>query len=153
MSFRSCSKSKPCDAFRDTYDDLLLTKPDFLPFGELYEFMQYDDGGNILTINSDTLLEENTHYENGINIIGDGNSLGRGVTFPCLQTIYYCRVVKSPQEDTMWQHARMFGYDCNPKLMRIFLPVTYISTTSKKINIRYIQLTDILKIFFAIRKK
>ena len=123
---QSCEEQTVRDAFRDAYDDLLLTKPDLLPFGELYEFicqtLQDDDGVNILTINSDVLLEENTHYENGINIIVGGNSLGRGVTLPCLQTIYYCRVVKSPQADTMWQHARMFGYDRDPKLMRIFMP-------------------------------
>lgn len=51
-----------------------------------------------------------------------GNSLGRGVTFPQLQTIYYCRVAKSPQADTMWQHARMFGYDRESELMRVFMP-------------------------------
>lgn len=66
--------------------------------------------------------EENTQYDKGINILVGGNSLGRGVTFPQLQTIYYCRVAKSPQADTMWQHARMFGYDRNPDLMRVFMP-------------------------------
>ena len=39
-----------------------------------------------------------------------------------MQTIYYCRVAKSPQADTMWQHARMFGYDRDPDLMRVFMP-------------------------------
>lgn len=66
--------------------------------------------------------DENTQYEKGINIIVGGNSLGRGVTFPQLQTIYYCRVAKSPQADTMWQHARMFGYDRDPCLLRVFMP-------------------------------
>ena len=44
------------------------------------------------------------------------------MTFPQLQTIYYCRVAKSPQADTMWQHARMFGYDRDPCLLRVFMP-------------------------------
>lgn len=76
----------------------------------------------ILVLNSFSSYEENTQYESGINILIGGNSLGRGVTFPKLQTIYYCRVAKSPQADTMWQHARMFGYDRDPKLMRVFMP-------------------------------
>lgn len=80
------------------------------------------DKVNILVLNSLTSFEENTQYEQGINIIVGGNSLGRGVTFPQLQTIYYCRVAKSPQADTMWQHARMFGYDRDPDLLRVFMP-------------------------------
>lgn len=48
--------------------------------------------------------------------------MGRGVTFPQLQTIYYCRTAKNPQADTMWQHARMFGYDRDPNLLRVFMP-------------------------------
>lgn len=77
---------------------------------------------NILVINSFTSFDDNIQYESGINIIIGGNSLGRGVTFPQLQTIYYCRLAKNPQADTMWQHARMFGYDRDPELMRVFLP-------------------------------
>ncbi|MEG2505341.1 MAG: Z1 domain-containing protein, partial [Carnobacterium sp.] len=77
---------------------------------------------NVLVINSTACFDENVQYEQGINIIVGGNSLGRGVTFPMLQTIYYCRVAKNPQADTMWQHARMFGYDRDADLMRIFMP-------------------------------
>ena len=51
-------------------------------------------------LNSIVSYDENTQYEKGINVIVGGNSLGRGVTFPQLQTIYYCRVAKSPQADT-----------------------------------------------------
>lgn len=81
-----------------------------------------DDKINILVLNSTSSFEENTQYETGINILVGGNSLGRGVTFPQLQTIYYCRVAKSPQADTMWQHARMFGYDRDPDLLRVYMP-------------------------------
>ena len=73
-------------------------------------------------LNSFSSYEENSKYETGINVIVGGNSLGRGVTFPQLQTIYYCRVAKNPQADTMWQHARMFGYDRDPQLLRVFMP-------------------------------
>jgi hypothetical protein len=61
-------------------------------------------------------------FENGVNIIVGGNSLGRGVTFPNLQTTYYCRKSQSPQADTFWQHCRAFGYDREQGLIRLFLP-------------------------------
>ncbi len=61
-------------------------------------------------------------FSQGVNIVVGGNSLGRGVTFPVLQTVYYCRKAKTPQADTFWQHCRMFGYDRDPGLMRIYIP-------------------------------
>ena len=61
------------------------------------------------------------HYETGSNIIVGGNTLGRGVTFPKLHTIYYTRTSKKPQADTMWQHSRMFGYDRDPGLVRLYI--------------------------------
>lgn len=63
----------------------------------------------------------NTEYSSGCNFIVGGNTLGRGVTFPQLQTIYYTRTSKNPQADTMWQHSRMFGYDRDPGLMRVYI--------------------------------
>lgn len=113
------------DAFRTVYESLKATKPTILPFEQIYEYIlqqMQDDKISILMLNSVVSYDENTQYETGINILVGGNSLGRGVTFPQLQTIYYCRVAKSPQADTMWQHARMFGYDRDPELMRVFMP-------------------------------
>lgn len=60
-------------------------------------------------------------YSSGSNIVIGGNTLGRGVTFPALYTIYYTRTSKKPQADTMWQHSRMFGYDRDPGMMRVFI--------------------------------
>lgn len=60
-------------------------------------------------------------YSSGSNIIIGGNTLGRGVTFPALHTIYYTRTSKKPQADTMWQHSRMFGYDRDPGMMRVLI--------------------------------
>lgn len=113
------------DAFRTTYDSLKETKSDLFEFDAIYDFIFQklkEDQVNVLVLNSLVSYEDNTQYDNGINIIIGGNSLGRGVTFPQLQTIYYCRVAKSPQADTMWQHARMFGYDRDPQLLRVFMP-------------------------------
>jgi len=113
------------EMFLSIYDGLCSTKPDIKPFNELMVFIGEkleNDGISIRVINSQAQYEENVQYESGINIIVGGNSLGRGITIPKLQTTYYCRVAKSPQADTMWQHARMFGYDRELSLMRIFMP-------------------------------
>ena len=74
----------------------------------------------ILVMNADTSISEN-EYGTGSNIVIGGNVLGRGVTFPKLQTLYYTRTAKKPQADTMWQHSRMFGYDRDPGLMEVYL--------------------------------
>ena len=111
--------------FKSIYDNLKETKSNLVDFNEAYEYIidqMKNDKISILVLNSFSSYEENTQYDRGINILVGGNSLGRGVTFPHLQTIYYCRVAKSPQADTMWQHARMFGYDRDPDLMRVFMP-------------------------------
>lgn len=113
------------EAFENVYSSLKETKNDLLPLAQILAYIieqMNEDKINILILNSVVSYEENTQYEKGINILVGGNSLGRGVTFPQLQTIYYCRVAKNPQADTMWQHARMFGYDRNPDLMRVFMP-------------------------------
>lgn len=113
------------EAFKRAYELLKETKTDLLPFEQVYDFIAEqlrNDKISILMLNSSVSYDENTQYESGINVIVGGNSLGRGVTFPQLQTIYYCRVAKSPQADTMWQHARMFGYDRDPNLLRVFMP-------------------------------
>lgn len=113
------------EAFQNVYFSLKETKADLFPLDQILAYIieqMNEDKINILILNSVVSYEENTQYETGINILIGGNSLGRGVTFPQLQTIYYCRVAKSPQADTMWQHARMFGYDRDPDLMRVFMP-------------------------------
>lgn len=123
---QSIDEDVTVESLKQAYDDISTTKADISSFDDIYSFIKArvndDDGIKVLTINSQVSFEENTQYEEGINIIVGGNSLGRGVTFPMLQTIYYCRVSKNPQADTMWQHARMFGYDRDKNMMRIFMP-------------------------------
>lgn len=38
---------------------------------------------------------DSSQYESGCNFVIGGNTLGRGVTFPCLETIYYTRSSKN----------------------------------------------------------
>lgn len=71
-------------------------------------------------LNSNTDSEIN--YETGSNILIGGNATGRGITFPGLQVVYYCRESRIPQADTLWQHSRIFGYDRKPESGRLFLP-------------------------------
>jgi hypothetical protein len=108
---------------KDSWDDLKITKKDLLSFDEIHLFIKQllnEERIKLEVMNSKGGLPK--EYLKGMNIIVGGNSLGRGVTFPVLQTVYYCRTAKAPQADTFWQHCRMFGYDRDPDLMRIFLP-------------------------------
>ncbi len=121
----SIEEQEVSDALRVVYDDLALTKPAVQSFEDIMEKITEvleNDDIKLLILNSKETFTENVKYETGINIIIGGNSLGRGITFPKLQTTYYCRVSKNPQADTMWQHARMFGYDRELGLMRVFIP-------------------------------
>ena len=74
----------------------------------------------VLMMNGKTDVDS-TDYSEGCNFVIGGNTLGRGVTFPGLQTIYYTRTSKKPQADTMWQHSRMFGYDRDPGMMMVYI--------------------------------
>ena len=74
----------------------------------------------VLVMNGKTDIDS-SEYSNGCCFIIGGNTLGRGVTFPGLQTIYYTRTSKKPQADTMWQHSRMFGYDRDSGMMMVFI--------------------------------
>lgn len=78
------------------------------------------DEAKIIVMNGKTDVESD-EYSVGCNFVIGGNTLGRGVTFPSLQTLYYTRTAKKPQADTMWQHSRMFGYDRDPGMMMVYI--------------------------------
>lgn len=79
-----------------------------------------NDEVKVLVMNGKNHISSD-EYSSGSNIVIGGNTLGRGVTFPSLHTIYYTRTSKKPQADTMWQHSRMFGYDRDPGMMRVYI--------------------------------
>ncbi|MHB8327854.1 MAG: Z1 domain-containing protein [bacterium] len=111
------------DFLKGAWEDLAKTKRPLIPFKEALAFIK--DNLNEAKIKIHIMNSTGSNIvdcSKGINIIVGGNSLGRGVTFPALQTIYYCRTAKTHQADTFWQHCRMFGYDRDPELMRIFIP-------------------------------
>jgi len=105
------------------YDSYEPSKNGKLPFNTIVEKAQnlLTNGGiKILIMNGKTDVDSDA-YSVGCNFVVGGNTLGRGVTFPQLQTIYYTRTSKKPQADTMWQHSRMFGYDRDPGMMKVFI--------------------------------
>ncbi len=107
------------------WQDLQTTKPDITNYEDVKKNVAsilQNQNLKIMVLNSLTPID--VDYNKGFNILVGGNSLGRGLTLPKLQTVYYCRKSKTPQADTFWQHSRMFGYDRDAGLMRIFTPPT-----------------------------
>lgn len=105
-----------------SYVGLRQSKPDIIDFNKVMSFINSRPKIKYVTMNSAPDSESAPDIENGLNVVVGGNSLGRGVTFKGLQTVYYLRSAKKPQADTFWQHSRMFGYDRDPLLMRVFMP-------------------------------
>lgn len=111
------------DKLREVYNVIDPQKSAKLSFEAVYNTavdLLESNHVKILVMNGKTKVS-NEEYSTGSNIVVGGNTLGRGVTFPGLQTIYYTRSSKKPQADTMWQHSRMFGYDRDPGMMRVFI--------------------------------
>lgn len=108
---------------QDEWNNLHSTKPELKKFDDIYSTIRdllFNTEINIIPLNSKSDAERT--FEEGFNIVIGGNTLGRGVTFPYLQTVYYSRTAKTPQADTFWQHCRMFGYDRDRALIRLFMP-------------------------------
>lgn len=111
------------EELKEKWIDLQSSQPDIAAFDDVKKEVE-----NILEkeeLNTIILNSKNPRdisYDKGFNIVVGGNSLGRGVTFPSLQVVYYCRKSKTPQADTFWQHSRIFGYDRVKGLIRIFIP-------------------------------
>lgn len=101
--------------------DLQCSFPELLPLERLESIIR-ENAHQVHVLNSAPQNVAIIDFEEGSNIIVGGNSLGRGLTFPMLLTVYYCRESRIPQQDTIWQHCRMFGYDRIAGLSRMFMP-------------------------------
>lgn len=111
------------DVLKVQYDSFSPTKSEKQPFNKVLstaKSLLMEKEIKILVMNGKSDVES-TEYSSGCNFVIGGNTLGRGITFPGLQTIYYTRSSKKPQADTMWQHSRMFGYDRDAGMMTIFI--------------------------------
>lgn len=105
------------------YDSFEPVKSRKISFNELFakaKDLLLSDAIKVLVMNGKSDIDS-TEYSEGCNFVIGGNTLGRGVTFPSLQTIYYTRTSKKPQADTMWQHSRMFGYDRDSGMMMVYI--------------------------------
>ena len=112
------------NSFKESYQDLQQTKPDIHHFEEIYENLTallQDKRISVVVLNSKT--EADFDLEKGFNIVIGGNVIGRGLTIPKLQTVYYSRTAKKPNADTFWQHSRIFGYDRDTSLLRLYMPM------------------------------
>lgn len=119
------------DMLKEAWNDLFTTYsalPDYAQIKENVISILENMDINIIPLNSKSFVcrdSENPDaldLSKGFNIVVGGNTLGRGITFPNLQTVYYCRTAKTPQADTFWQHSRIFGYDRISGLIRMFMP-------------------------------
>ncbi|WP_186442375.1 Z1 domain-containing protein [Methylorubrum populi] len=74
----------------------------------------------VVRVNSQTAAPA---YGPRFNFVVGGNILGRGLTIDNLLVTYYIREAKTSQMDTVWQHARMYGYRQSiVAYMRIYMP-------------------------------
>lgn len=115
--------NKFMDLLSVQYENINPIKADRISFEQMKDTIKeylINDKVKILILNGKNDVDS-SEYAEGTNIVIGGNTLGRGVTFPSLQTIYYTRTSKKPQADTMWQHSRMFGYDRDSGLMQVYI--------------------------------
>jgi plasmid stability protein len=107
--------------FTVAYDELRRTAP-LAPelaqiLGVLPEAIRQVE---LIRVNSETDVPR---YGPRLNFLIGGNILGRGLTIDDLLVTYYVREAQVSQMDTVWQHARMYGY--RMPLMpytRVYLP-------------------------------
>ena len=94
---------------REAYLDYTQTIKALPDFETVLDFIRSDvNSANVQVLNSENpdLPQASTTF----NILIGGNRLGRGVTIGRLLVTYYGRSTRSPQVDTVLQHARMYGY-------------------------------------------
>lgn len=106
------------------YDALALTHEPLrgTEFDDLVKSLDfYSPGIAVKLVNKDT--DDDVAVQSPYNLFVGGNKLGRGVTIKNLLVSYYGRHPRTPQADTILQHARMYGYRRKDiGLLRLFLP-------------------------------
>jgi hypothetical protein len=120
---------------KDAFDDLAGTHSGLAAtdFDKLVEAIQFFSPGiSVKLVNGET--DEDVAVRSPYNLFVGGNKLGRGVTIKNLLVSYYGRHPRTPQADTVLQHARMYGYRRKDiGLLRLFLP-PQLNTVFKAIN-------------------
>jgi hypothetical protein len=109
---------------REAFENLSMThrelaKSDFSKLLMRIEFLS--PGITVKLVNGET--DEDVALHSPYNLFVGGNKLGRGVTIKNLLVSYYGRHPRTPQADTVLQHARMYGYRRKDiGLLRLWLP-------------------------------
>lgn len=116
--------SKVIARLKRAYDDIAITHKGVRAsnFNELLESIEFlSPGITVKLVNGET--DEDVALRSPFNLFVGGNKLGRGVTIKNLLVSYYGRNPRTPQADTVLQHARMYGYRRKDLgLLRLFLP-------------------------------
>ncbi|MDP2940153.1 MAG: Z1 domain-containing protein [Candidatus Omnitrophota bacterium] len=108
---------------RASYDSLKQQTPGIPSFESLLATISRNfNSREVLLLNKNTTSDE-LNYSKYFNFLIGGNILGRGLAIKNLLVTYYVREAKVTQMDTMYQHARMFGYrKITLPYTRVFLP-------------------------------
>jgi hypothetical protein len=109
--------------FKEQYENLLRTAKNIPALRELLAVAgQYMPQREIHIINAKT-TDDDLPYTPHFNFMIGGNSIGRGLAIKNLLVTHYVREPKIANMDTMYQHARMFGYRKKTlDYTRVFLP-------------------------------
>lgn len=116
--------AKVIQRLKNAHAELSLTHPGLAKsdFSKLLEAIAFlSPGITVKLVNGET--DEDVAVRSPYNLFVGGNKLGRGVTIKNLLVSYYGRNPRTPQADTVLQHARMYGYRRKDiGLLRLFLP-------------------------------
>jgi plasmid stability protein len=107
--------------FTAAYEELQRTVTTTPPLDDLLNSLpEAIRQADVRRVNSETSVPE---YGPRLTFLIGGDILGRGITIDDLLVTYYVREAQISQMDTVWQHARMYGYriDLMP-FTRVYLP-------------------------------
>ncbi len=119
----AASSHEYVELLKSSYGSLSKKVKNIAPFEDLLTIASKQLARRkINEVNSKTTGME-LRYVDGYNFVVGGNSVGRGLAFKDLLVTYYVREAKTTNMDTMFQHARMFGYRRTYlEFTQVFLP-------------------------------
>lgn len=130
---------------KSAFDDLAATHRELAQsdFDELLSAIEFFSPGiTVKLVNGET--DEDVAIRSPYNLFVGGNKLGRGVTIKNLLVSYYGRHPRTPQADTVLQHARMYGYRRKDiGLLRLWLP-NELHTVFRAINKMEVSLRNLI---------
>lgn len=131
------------DVFADAYIELRRTVQNPPPLEEL--MVPIFDAIRQAQVMQVNMQSDVPRYGPRANFLVGGNILGRGLTIDDLLVTYYVREAQTSQMDTVWQHARMYGYRLGlMPYTRVYLP-RRLAALFKDIHESEEQLRDIIR--------